>query len=120
MMLVVSAEIALWAGELDRLHAMLSGRFRRAEPRRRVRSYIAGLVAGVLRLFPCTTTGSPKPGHMRLPNVTHRYAEWLSARGSRPTVVTVSISRLLMKQATRPRIPNLFNPIHQHAHPACL
>jgi len=49
MMLVVSAEIALWAGDLDRLHAMLSGRFRRAEPRRRVRSYIAGLVAGLDR-----------------------------------------------------------------------
>lgn len=49
MMLVVSAEIALWAGELDRLHAMLSGRFWRAEPRRRVRSYIAGLVAGLDR-----------------------------------------------------------------------
>src|SRR2546421_150801 len=42
-------DVAAWSAELDRLHARVSGRFRRAEPRRRVRSYIAGLVAGLDR-----------------------------------------------------------------------
>ena len=50
MMLVVSqVDVAAWSAELDRLHVRVSGRFRRAEPRRRVRSYIAGLVAGLDR-----------------------------------------------------------------------
>src|SRR5215468_1894601 len=50
MMLGVSeVDVAAWAAELDRLHARLSGRFARAEPRRRVRSYVTGLVAGLDR-----------------------------------------------------------------------
>jgi len=50
MMLAVSqVDVAVWAAELDRLHVRVSGRFARAEPRCRVRSYIAGLVAGLDR-----------------------------------------------------------------------
>ncbi len=37
------------AGELDRLHELIAGRFGRAEPRVRVRSYVSGLVAGLER-----------------------------------------------------------------------
>ncbi len=43
------AEIDAWAAELDRLHARIGGRFRRAEPRARVRQYVCGLVAGLPR-----------------------------------------------------------------------
>jgi SRSO17 transposase len=39
----------LVAGELDRVHERIAGRFRRAEPRARVREYISGLVAGLER-----------------------------------------------------------------------
>lgn len=49
MLCVAQVDVAVWAAELDRLHARVSGRFVRAEPRRRVRSYIAGLVAGLDR-----------------------------------------------------------------------
>ncbi|HEX4394893.1 MAG TPA: IS701 family transposase, partial [Mycobacterium sp.] len=35
--------------ELDRLHARVAGRFSRAEPRARMREYVAGLVAGLER-----------------------------------------------------------------------
>jgi SRSO17 transposase len=37
------------AGELDRLHERIAGRFGRAEPRVRVREYVSGLVAGLER-----------------------------------------------------------------------
>ncbi|WP_445185328.1 IS701 family transposase [Pseudonocardia sp. Cha107L01] len=37
------------AVELDRLHARVAGRFARAEPRARMREYVAGLVAGLER-----------------------------------------------------------------------
>ncbi|MGO4205569.1 IS701 family transposase, partial [Rhodococcus sp. TAF43] len=37
------------AAELDALHESVSGRFARAEPRSRVREYVAGLVAGLER-----------------------------------------------------------------------
>src|ERR1700741_1960855 len=37
------------AGELDRLHERIAGRFGRAEPRARVREYVSGLVAGLER-----------------------------------------------------------------------
>src|ERR1700753_2190361 len=46
-MLWVVLEMA--AGELDRLHERIAGRFARAEPRARVRSYVSGLVAGLER-----------------------------------------------------------------------
>src|SRR6185437_13500706 len=46
-MLCVVLEMA--AGELDRLHERISGRFARAEPRARVRRYVSGLVAGLER-----------------------------------------------------------------------
>jgi len=49
MSAVSEVDVAAWAAELDRLHARMSGRFARAEPRRRVRSYITGLVAGLDR-----------------------------------------------------------------------
>jgi hypothetical protein len=39
----------LVAGELDRVHARIAARFARAEPRARVREYLAGLVAGLER-----------------------------------------------------------------------
>jgi SRSO17 transposase len=46
-MLCVVVELA--AGELDRLHELMAGRFARAEPRARVRRYVSGLVAGLER-----------------------------------------------------------------------
>jgi SRSO17 transposase len=39
----------LVAGELDRVHERIAGRFGRAEPRTRVREYVSGLVAGLER-----------------------------------------------------------------------
>jgi SRSO17 transposase len=47
MMACVMAEIA--AAELDAVHERIAGRFARAEPRVRVREYLAGLVAGLER-----------------------------------------------------------------------
>jgi SRSO17 transposase len=41
--------VELAAGELDRLHELIAGRFARAEPRARVRGYVSGLVAGLER-----------------------------------------------------------------------
>ena len=41
--------VDLAAGELDRVHERIAGRFRRAEPRGRVREYVSGLVAGLER-----------------------------------------------------------------------
>jgi SRSO17 transposase len=37
------------AAELDRVHGRIAGRFVRSEPRRRVREYVSGLVAGLER-----------------------------------------------------------------------
>jgi SRSO17 transposase len=37
------------AGELDRVHELIAGRFSRAEPRTRAREYVSGLVAGLER-----------------------------------------------------------------------
>jgi SRSO17 transposase len=47
MMACMVADIA--AAELDAVHARIAGRFARAEPRARVREYLAGLVAGLER-----------------------------------------------------------------------
>jgi SRSO17 transposase len=41
--------VDLVAGELDRVHERIAGRFARAEPRARVREYLCGLVAGLER-----------------------------------------------------------------------
>jgi SRSO17 transposase len=41
--------VELVAGELDRVHERIAGRFGRAEPRARVREYVSGLVAGLER-----------------------------------------------------------------------
>ena len=41
--------VDLVAGELDRVHERIAGRFARAEPRARVREYMSGLVAGLER-----------------------------------------------------------------------
>jgi hypothetical protein len=41
--------VELGAGELDRVHERIAGRFGRAEPRARVREYLCGLVAGLER-----------------------------------------------------------------------
>ncbi len=41
--------VDLVAGELDRVHERIAGRFGRAEPRARVREYLCGLVAGLAR-----------------------------------------------------------------------
>lgn len=41
--------IAQWAEEVDRVHARLAARFARPEPRRRVRSYMVGLLSSVER-----------------------------------------------------------------------
>jgi hypothetical protein len=37
--------VDLVAGELDRVHELIAGRFACAEPRARVRKYVSGLVA---------------------------------------------------------------------------
>jgi len=41
--------VDLAAGELDRVHERIAGRFGRAEPRARVREYVSGLVTGLER-----------------------------------------------------------------------
>jgi SRSO17 transposase len=41
--------VDLVAGELDRVHERIAGRFGRAEPRARAREYVSGLVAGLER-----------------------------------------------------------------------
>jgi len=41
--------VDLVAGELDRVHERIAGRFARSEPRARVRRYVSGLVAGLER-----------------------------------------------------------------------
>ena len=41
--------VGLVAGELDRVHERIAGRFGRAEPRARMREYVSGLVAGLER-----------------------------------------------------------------------
>src|ERR1700742_519201 len=46
-MSVVVVDLAV--GELERVHARISGRFGRSEPRARAREYLAGLVAGLDR-----------------------------------------------------------------------
>ena len=38
-----------WAGDREALHAWVAARFGRAEPRRRVRAYVAGLLGPVER-----------------------------------------------------------------------
>jgi SRSO17 transposase len=45
----VCVVLEMAAGELDRLHELIAGRFVRAEPRARVRAYVSGLVAGLER-----------------------------------------------------------------------
>ena len=47
MIACMVAEVA--AAELDTVHERIAGRFARAEPRARVREYLAGLVAGLER-----------------------------------------------------------------------
>lgn len=42
-------EVEGWAEELERVHARIAGRFVRAEPRRRVRAYLRGLLSSVER-----------------------------------------------------------------------
>jgi SRSO17 transposase len=39
------ADLVAWAGGLDGLFAQVAGRFLRAEPRRRARAYVRGLLA---------------------------------------------------------------------------
>jgi SRSO17 transposase len=46
---MVGVGVDVWAGELDRVHARVAGRFGRAEPRARAREYVTGLVAGLER-----------------------------------------------------------------------
>lgn len=42
-------QVRAWANELDNLHARIAPRFTRAEPRRRARSYLQGLLSTVPR-----------------------------------------------------------------------
>jgi hypothetical protein len=42
-------EVRAWAAGLQALHARIGGRFARAEPRRRVLSYLRGLLGNVGR-----------------------------------------------------------------------
>nr|WP_243639508.1 IS701 family transposase [Micromonospora sp. MW-13] len=45
----MDVDVGRWHGELDRLRARIGPRFRRAEPRRRARQYLCGLVSGLGR-----------------------------------------------------------------------
>jgi hypothetical protein len=47
--IVLRVVLEMTAGELGRLHELITGRFGRAEPRARVRAYVSGLVAGLER-----------------------------------------------------------------------
>ena len=47
--LVDEHAVRSWANDLDALHARVATRFGRAEPRRRVRAYVAGLLGPVER-----------------------------------------------------------------------
>jgi len=49
MRVVNAAMVREWAGDLDALHARVAPRFGRAEPRRRARAYVAGLLSPVER-----------------------------------------------------------------------
>src|SRR3954467_8544678 len=49
MVMAAMDEAVDWAGELDPLVAQIAARFRRVEPRRRVRAYLQGLLAPVER-----------------------------------------------------------------------
>jgi hypothetical protein len=42
-------EVQAWAAGLEALHARITGRFARAEPRRRVLAYLRGLLGNVGR-----------------------------------------------------------------------
>jgi len=46
---MVCVVVDVVAAELDRVHALIGGRFTRAEPRARAREYVSGLVAGLER-----------------------------------------------------------------------
>ncbi|WP_039906521.1 transposase, partial [Micromonospora lupini] len=46
---MTDVDVDRWHGELDRLHARIGPRFRRSEPRLRVRQYLCGLVSGLGR-----------------------------------------------------------------------
>jgi SRSO17 transposase len=74
MMACVVADIA--TTELDVVHGRIAGRFARAEPRARVREYLAGLVAGLERKngwTPAERAGEVSPdGMQRL----LRHADW--------------------------------------------
>ena len=41
---MTAVDVGQWSAELDRLHALVAGRFTRSEPRRRARQYLFGLV----------------------------------------------------------------------------
>jgi hypothetical protein len=43
------AEVAAWAKGIEGMHARIAGRFRRPEPRRRVLTYLKGLLSPVER-----------------------------------------------------------------------
>jgi hypothetical protein len=54
--------------ELDRVHARIAGRFARAEPRARVRAYVAGLAAKLERTngwIPAEQAGEIPPDGMQ-------------------------------------------------------
>ena len=56
--------VAGWVAELDMLHARLGPRFGRAEPRRRVRAYVASLLHPVERKL-AEQAGGPTPYGMQ-------------------------------------------------------
>lgn len=43
--MIVDADVEAWAAGLEDLFALVAGRFSRAEPRRRARAYVRGLLA---------------------------------------------------------------------------
>jgi SRSO17 transposase len=73
---VTSVDLSVRLAELDRLHRRIAGRFRRAEPRNRVRQYLSGLAAGLDRTNGWTLAeqaGAASPdGMQRL----LRWADW--------------------------------------------
>jgi hypothetical protein len=103
--------VDLVAGELDRVHERIAGRFGRAEPRARVRKYVSGLVAGLERKNEWTLAeqaGEASPdGRQRL----LRRADW-DVDGVRDDVRDYVTTRSAPSEPGMPTSPCPCSPMH--------
>lgn len=87
---MTAVDVGQWSAELDRLHALVAGRFVRSEPRRRARQYLFGLVGEVDRKNGWTLAeqaGDVSPdGMQRL----LRKADWTLTRSAMTSGTTLS------------------------------